>query len=531
MAQNPLQIALEHHRAGRLRQAEAGYRAALDADANDADALHWLGVLIMQAGRADQAVSALEKAAAQRPNDAAFQHNLAQAYLGVGRHGDAIAAFNRAVTIDPDRGESHLGLGIARLARKSPGDANDALSSLLWARDAGISSADLYHHLGVALLSLGHHAAAVEACTQAIKIKPDFASAYLHLGLAMRGQKDIAGARAHLARATEIDPKLVTAIHALAMLEAEAGELEKAAKLFDDAIAIKPDRAGFQGLGQVLAKMGKERQAKFTRMQADQAAKNAAGVAAAATSALVATPASSAIAHLEDRLTPLPDAVKLHFALTATANLAPPQRIPLHAVAELFDRYADHFDAHLQGPLQYHVPEMIADTIIALLPGNNLDVMDLGCGTGLCGPLLRPWAATLQGVDIAQKMVKKARERGVYDRVEQGDLVETLRQFPRSFDLLVAADVLIYLGDLAPTFEAAIAALRPGGLFAFSIESCEGDRYQLRPGNLRFMHSKAYVQHLASIYGFKEESITPIAVRCEAEQPVAGYLAVLRAGS
>jgi predicted TPR repeat methyltransferase len=529
MPQNSLQIALEHHRAGRLRQAEAGYRAALEADANNADALHWLGVLIMQAGRADQAVAMLEKAAAQRPKDAAFQHNLAQAYLSTGRYGDAVAAFERSMAIDPNRGETHLGLGIARLSRKGPDDANAALSSLQWARDSGISSADLYHHLGVALLSLGHNAAAVESFRRAIEMKLDFASAHLHLGLALRAQKDIPGARAHLARAMEIDPKFVTAIHALAMLEAETGNLEEAAKLFDDAIAIKPDQAGFQGLAHVLAKMGKERQAKFTRMQAEKASKNAASKAAAAASALAATPASSAIIDLEDRLTPLPDAVKLHFALTAGANLAPPGRIPLHAVAELFDRYAGHFDAHLQGSLQYHVPEMIADTIIALQPGNNLDVLDMGCGTGLCGPLLRPWAATLQGVDISREMLKKARERGVYDRVEQGDLVDTLRQSTQSFDLLVAADVLIYFGDLAPAFESAASALRPGGLLAFSVESFEGDRYQLRPGTLRFLHSKAYVQHLATIYGFKEESITPIMVRCEAGQPVAGYLVVLRA--
>ncbi|MDB5298704.1 MAG: cellulose synthase subunit BcsC, partial [Phycisphaerales bacterium] len=438
------------------------------------------------------------------------------------------AAFERAAAIDPQRAETQLGLGIALLAGKSPGDASVALSALDRARAAGLDSAELYHHLGVAYLSVGRLAEAAEACRRAIDKKADYASAHLHLALVLRGQGDAGGARKGLMRALEIDPKFLRALHALAMLEAEAGNLEEAAKLFNDAIAIKPDQAGFQGLGQVLAKMGKERQAKFTRMQAEKATKNAASEAAAAASARAAVPASSAIAELEQRLTPLPDAVKLHFALSAGAGLAPPGRIPLEAVTQLFDRYADHFDAHLRGPLRYHLPEVIADTIIALQPGRDMDVMDLGCGTGLCGPLLRPWAATLQGVDVSPEMLKKARERGVYDRLERGDLVDTLRQNPQALDLLVAADVLIYLGDLAPTFESAAAALRPRGLFAFSVESCEGDRYQLRPGNLRFMHSKAYVQHLAAIYGFNEESISPIAVRYEAGQPVAGYLVILR---
>src|SRR5438309_403288 len=96
MPQDLLQIALEHHRAGRLRQAEANYRALLDASPNDADALHWLGVLLYQAGAAGEAIPLLQRAAELRPADPAFQHNLAQAYLSNGRPDDAVAAFGRA---------------------------------------------------------------------------------------------------------------------------------------------------------------------------------------------------------------------------------------------------------------------------------------------------------------------------------------------------------------------------------------------------------------------------------------------------
>src|SRR4051812_34092060 len=95
-----LAIALEHHRAGRLRQAGDGYRAILTDDSDDADALHWLGVLTHQAGDSQQAIALLERAVQQRPNDPAFAHNLAQAYLAATRHDEAIATLRRAADMD-----------------------------------------------------------------------------------------------------------------------------------------------------------------------------------------------------------------------------------------------------------------------------------------------------------------------------------------------------------------------------------------------------------------------------------------------
>ena len=161
-----------------------------------------------------------------------------------------------------------------------------------------------------------------------------------------------------------------------------------------------------------------------------------------------------------------------------------------------------------------------------------MDVLDLGCGTGLCGPLLRPMARTLTGVDLSPAMIDKAREHGVYDRLEVGDLVETLRRFPRGYDLLVAADVFVYLGDLAPAFEAAAASLRPDGLLVFTVEAAtEGDRYQLQHASRRYAHSEAYLRRLAGMYGFEERSLTSIEARADAGRPVKGYMVVLRAGN
>jgi predicted TPR repeat methyltransferase len=230
---------------------------------------------------------------------------------------------------------------------------------------------------------------------------------------------------------------------------------------------------------------------------------------------------------LEKKIT-APKAIELHHALAANADIFSPTRVPDNALTDLFDRYADTFDDHLVGALHYAAPELIAEAVAATRPTGLLDVLDLGCGTGLCGPLLRPMAATLCGVDLSPGMIEKAKARAVYDQLEVGELVETLNKVRGAFDLLVAADVLIYTGDLSPTFEAATKALRPGGLFAFTLEAGGGERYHLQPKTLRFTHAEPYLHRLASIHGFVEELFELRVLRVQSGEPVAGHLVVLR---
>jgi predicted TPR repeat methyltransferase len=523
MRQDFLQIALEHHRAGRLRQAEGAYRALLQNDPTNSQASHWLGVLMCQAGRAEEAVPLLERATAAQPDDTAFRHNLGQAYLASGRVADAIEAFQRVLAIEPNRAETLFSAGLARLARKSAGDAEDAVVLLTKAQAAGIDSADVHQNIGVAMLMCGRIDDAIAACKTAIEKRNDYAEAHYHLGVAYRHKGRTADARQCFARAIELQPTYARAIQGLAVLEAETGRLSEAETLLRKAIALQPDSpVAHQSLGMLLQKMGRQNEATFAFIDAVRVSKGNASRPAPASSA------SEAIADLERKLTPTTEEAALHFRLSKEANIAPPSQVPASSVAGLFDRYADLFDEHLRGKLEYRAPELIVEAVAATKPDRLLDTLDLGCGTGLCGPLLRPLAKTLHGVDLSAGMVEKARERGVYDHLEAADMLEVMRRSPLSFDLLVAADVLMYVGDLAPTFEAATATLRPGGQFAFSVEAGQGDRYQLRKETHRFTHAKSYVQYLAKIYGFEEESSAEITVRKEAGKPVSAYVVVLR---
>lgn len=522
MPQDLLQIALEHHRGGRLRRAEEGYRSVLAQDPQNTEAAHWLGVLMLQAGRADEAMPLLEQACASSPQDAAYSHNLGQAYLAIGRLQDAITAFDRAIWLDPASTDALFSAGIAHLSRAGPGDAETALTLLNKAQLRGLGSAELHHHLAVALLMTGRTDEAIAACRTAIERNAEYAEAHYHLGVALRQTGKLAEARECIARAVELKPDYARALHGLAGLEAEAGHLPEAEALLRREVSANPRSShGHQALGLMLQRMGKWNDATVAFIGAMRASRGELRPPGSAD-------ASTAVAELEQRITPSLEAASLQFRLASKTSMPAPAQVPAPNVSGLFDRYADLFDEHLLGKLDYRAPEVIVEAVRSLDPGTKLDVLDLGCGTGLCGPLLRPISRTLVGLDLSAPMIEKARERNVYDRLETGDILQVLQRQPKAWDLLVAADVLMYLGDLAPTFEAAASALRPGGIFAFTVEAGPGDRYQLHKQTQRFTHSRPYLHRLASIFGFHTERLDPITLRKEAAQDVPGLLMLLR---
>jgi predicted TPR repeat methyltransferase len=202
-------------------------------------------------------------------------------------------------------------------------------------------------------------------------------------------------------------------------------------------------------------------------------------------------------------------------------------RSPEDYIVEHFDRFADQFDAQLVGELGYDIPQKLCALLTPQLGGRLLDeVLDAGCGTGLCGPYLRPLARRLTGVDLSSKMLGHAAKKGCYHRLVCQDLVRFLGQSQRSFDLIVAADVMIYFGDLAPLLTSCAYALRPGGLLVFSTESHDGDGYRLLPSG-RFSQAPDYVQRTACPE-FTLLSSMPTTIRLEATERVGGRLFIFR---
>jgi predicted TPR repeat methyltransferase len=196
-------------------------------------------------------------------------------------------------------------------------------------------------------------------------------------------------------------------------------------------------------------------------------------------------------------------------------------------VACLFNSYAEGFDESLS-ELKYQAPQLIAAALAA--PGvpeaASLDILDLGCGTGLCGPLLRPYARRLVGVDLSVGMLRKARDSGAYHKLIAAEITTFLADCTASFDLAVASDVLVYFGRLEPFFAGVAKVLRRGGRFIFTVEHLtdeDAGDIRLNPHG-RYSHREAYVRDALSAAGLLPASLERAALRMEREEPVAGLV-------
>jgi len=208
---------------------------------------------------------------------------------------------------------------------------------------------------------------------------------------------------------------------------------------------------------------------------------------------------------------------------------------PRAYVRALFDSYAERFDKALQGTLRYRTPEMLErlfsewTTQTKRAPAKPMAIIDAGCGTGLCGPWLakcRGNGGRLIGIDLSRGMIQQARARGMYDELIVGEIVEELERRQEPADLIVAADVWVYFGDLTLAFAAIAQALRPGGVLMFSVESTESEDFILLPTQ-RFAHSMNYLHRLASVNEMAVRVTEDVVLRQEKGRDVQGYLVLM----
>lgn len=218
--------------------------------------------------------------------------------------------------------------------------------------------------------------------------------------------------------------------------------------------------------------------------------------------------------------------------LAANSGAEVPDRAGDDYIVRTFDEFADHFDQKLE-QLGYCGPQLVATNLVhhRLYQRGQATVLDAGCGTGWCGPLLKSTAGRLVGVDLSRNMLERARSRRVYDELHEGELTAFMASHPESFDIIVASDVLIYFGKLGDALNAARTSLRPGGLLCFSVEALlepqSQEDYRLHPHG-RYAHELEYIKRELTGAGFPETHIYSAIVRQELGRPVHAYVAWAR---
>jgi predicted TPR repeat methyltransferase len=198
-------------------------------------------------------------------------------------------------------------------------------------------------------------------------------------------------------------------------------------------------------------------------------------------------------------------------------------------VRQLFNQFAADYDTRMRGRLGYAAPAILRDLAALVIdPAKKFDVLDLGCGTGLGGVAFKPIAKSLVGVDLSPRMLAKARDLRIYDKLVEGDVENLPGEAQGPFDIAIAADVLVYLGDLRALFAAVRSRLRGGGLWLFTTERGQMHDFERAPKR-RYRHGERYVRALADTHRFDIVSLIECVTRYEAGEPVPSWAVALRA--
>lgn len=363
-----------------------------------------------------------------------------------------------------------------------------------------------------------------------IELDPTNADAHNNLGNVVETMGDDARAIALYRRAIELNPQHAPAHNNLGVVLAELGEFAEAVAVYRTAVELAPGSGEFSyNLGNAYRKNGDIDSAIDAYYAATRATpEHYNSWQGLARTLRMAGRQDEAVTVFDNLLQLKPGDPVFIYLRAACIGDEIPSRAPDAYVQTVFDDAADSFDRHL-AHLEYRAPHLLVEELARLLPAPDatLDILDAGCGTGLCAPMLKPYARTLVGVDLSEGMLKKAAERGGYDDLYKCELTAFLQATPDTYDVIVSADTLCYFGELDQVMKHAASALRSGGLFAFTLEVLAGEAVPLiLSSSGRYAHGRRYVEQILGKSGFRPLSFATVTLRNEGKEPVAGHLVV-----
>jgi len=388
------------------------------------------------------------------------------------------------------------------LAHHQQGRLQEAESIYLDLLQKQPNDVDALHYLGVLRMRQGRLDEAIDFVKRALKLAPHNADAWNNLGnMLLTGNNEKAAEFAYT-YATNQKPDYAEAWYNLANLLRRQRRRNEAVKCYRRVIELNPRFAGaYENIALLFLRIGRP------DLTADV---------------------------YRRWLTVEPDNPIARHMAAAYSNEAAPVRAEDEYVAKIFDRFADTFDEAL-AKLHYAAPGLLTAALTEVIPftERRLVVLDAGCGTGLCGPLLRSSARQLVGVDLSAGMLAKARERQVYDELHGSELVAFMRAHPREYDVVISADTLVYFGALEDVTNAAASALKPGGVLAFTVEAepvGSAEKFRLHQSG-RYSHSSDYVREYLEAAGFAVLLIEGAVLRKEGGLDMLGHVVLAKMGS
>lgn len=517
----------ELHRKGKLEEAMQGYLSILRKNPRDIEALHSVGVISAQQKNFSKAVDYLKLAIGYNPTEPTFQLHLANVLKMQGLYNEAAELLEKTVQSHPNYVPAFNNLGTVYYAQ---GQLAHAIRLYRAAIEKEPNYADAYYNLSLALIKTNECDEAILLLQKLLEHVPDHFAARFHMACAYMQQEQFDQAtqtflmiesshshhfetqtnlatcylklglfdkaKIHYLKAIELNPKDTQSLFNLGYLNMQQGNLDAAIQYYQRTVNLAPDSFAAQNN--------------------------------LATAFLAKPHLGLALQHFKEAQRLQPNNKSIAYNIQALEQNQPLLTAPADYVQSLFDAYADHYELHLLQALDYHIPSLLEKAISKFISkSHSLDILDLGCGTGLCGIIAKPYAKSLIGVDLSPKMLAVASEKQIYNELITQDLILFLTEKNNQYDLILAGDVLVYMGDLSQLFTLIEKVLRQQGLFAFNTEICEDAPFKMNQSG-RFAHNKAYIDAQASKNNLKIVSYQSAITRQQNNEPVYGHLYILQ---
>lgn len=480
---------------GDLPQALTKCKNIVNNNPTDANAQHLLGLIYAKHGDLNKAIEHFSLAINIDPKQAVFHNNISNAYKLLGNLEQATRHLNEALHLAPNNAESFNNLGSLYYTQRQIALAIPQFEKAIrlnphsW--EAHYNLANCYIKQDMILQAISHY-------QTAIKLNPAHSNAKLNLAMSFIMVNDNESALPLLIEAATNDPQNAELQGHLAEVYLNLGQTANALEQYRKAVALDANRPAWQhNLGVLYLRVNQKQEAKQHFLRA-----------------LELQPDN-------------PTAQHMLAALDSTnTDSAPPEY-----VKQLFDQYATYYNQHMTKSLHYVVPQLLRQAFGKFVTNSTPQqyILDLGCGTGLCGVYFRDIARFFVGVDLSPSMLLEAKNLGAYDALCCSNITETIPGLNcEYFDVALAADVFVYLGDLGLIFSMLKSALKPQGLLLCSVEEQEQNSSFILQESGRFAHSQAYMDSLCATYGFKIEISEAITPRMHENQPISGRLYALR---
>ncbi len=473
---------------GQLSCAKETLLNQLNITPKQANARILLADLYYQNKEYEQAIYHYTEATKEKHRHAHPYFNCALAYCQLQNFDQANNELLKVINIDPNHVSALNQLGEISLTQKKYKQACDFFSRALLINN---NLAETWHSLALSEFFLQQYQNAIDSFNQCLDIKPQHPTANQECANAYVKLNKFNDAIRHYYRQIEIKPCNDT-FYNLAVCFMYQEKTNDAIEYFNKALktAHNPTQSNLN-LGSLYLKINNLKKAQL---------------------------------HYEAALSVDPENKEAQHILSAITQQNTANRAPSRYISSLFDQYANHYDQHLTQHLNYQTHQLIFDFFNAEEHDKkSLSILELGCGTGLCGELISPYANSLIGVDLSQRMLNIAAKKNIYNKLIKADIFD-LSNLEDQFNWLIAADVFPYCGDLLPLLMSCKNKLTPSGSLLFSVESTHLKRDYYLQTSIRYAHSYQYLENTIKQSGFTSFSIHEVTLRHQYKKPVKGYI-------